>query len=127
MEGLANKLQGTERFDDMLNVSRKLRLEQDEQVHTPLLPPPPPTHTHTPLPRCRIAACPPLAQVKLMDRLKEQKSMLLQAEHRLNQMVAMLNEKRTNEAGEALQQGDASAATAALTGPGLACRGSSAR
>ena len=53
--------------------------------------------------------------------------MLLQAEHRLNQMVAMLNEKRTNEAGEALQQGDASAATAALTGPGLACRGSSAR
>jgi hypothetical protein len=62
-----------------------------------------------------------------MDRLKEQKSMLLQAEHRLNQMVAMLNEKRTNEAGEALQHGDASAATAALTGPGLACRGSSAR
>jgi len=69
VEGLANKLQGTERFDDMLEVSRKLRLEQDEQV-------------------------------KLMERLKEQKSLLLQAEHRLNQMVAMLNEKRTNEAGE---------------------------
>lgn len=40
-------------------------------------------------------------QVKLMDRMKEQKSMLLQAEHRLNHMVTMLNEKRTNEAGEA--------------------------
>ena len=37
----------------MLEVSRKLRLEQDEQV-------------------------------KLMERLKEQKSLLLQAEHRLN-------------------------------------------
>jgi len=69
VEGLANKLQGTERFDDMLEVSRKLRLEQDEQV-------------------------------KLMERLKEQKSLLHQAEHRLNQMVTMLNEKRTNEAGE---------------------------
>ena len=39
-------------------------------------------------------------QVKLMERLKEQKSLMLQAEHRLNQMVTMLNEKRTNEAGE---------------------------
>jgi hypothetical protein len=36
VEGLANKLQGTERFDDMLEVSRKLRLEQDEQVKRPL-------------------------------------------------------------------------------------------
>jgi len=69
VEGLANKLRGTERFDDMLAVSRKLRLEQDEQV-------------------------------KLMERLKEQKSLLMQAEHRLSQMVTMLNEKRTNEAGE---------------------------
>jgi hypothetical protein len=54
VEGLANKLQGTERFDDMLNVSRKLRLEQDEQVHTPLLPPPP--HTH--IPPSHVAASP---------------------------------------------------------------------
>jgi len=69
VEGLANKLHGTERFDEMLEASRKLRLEQDEQV-------------------------------KLMERLKEQKSLMLQAEHRLNQMVTMLNEKRTNEAGE---------------------------
>merc|ERR1719181_2328879 len=69
VEGLSNKLQGTERFDDMLQACMKLRLEQDEQV-------------------------------KLMDRMKEQKSMLLQAEHRLNHMVTMLNEKRTNEAGE---------------------------
>jgi len=69
VEGLASKLQDTERFDDMLVSCQKLRLEQDEQV-------------------------------KLMDRLKEQKSLLLQAEHRLNHIVAMLNEKRTNEAGE---------------------------
>ena len=69
VEGLASKLQGTERFDDMLDASRKLRLEQDEQV-------------------------------KLMERLKEQKALLQQAEHRLNQMVSLLNEKRTNEAGE---------------------------
>ena len=69
VEGLANKLHGTERFDEMLEASRKLRLEQDEQV-------------------------------KLMERFKEQKSLMLQAEHRLNQMVTMLNEKRTNEAGE---------------------------
>jgi len=33
-------------------------------------------------------------QVKLQDRLKEQKAQLLQAEHRLNAMVARLNEKR---------------------------------
>ena len=32
VEGLANKLHGTERFDEMLEASRKLRLEQDEQV-----------------------------------------------------------------------------------------------
>lgn len=36
-------------------------------------------------------------QVKLQDRLKEQKAQLLQAEHRLNGLVATLNEKRTNE------------------------------
>ena len=48
VEGLANKLHGTERCDEMLEASRKLRLEQDEQV-------------------------------KLIDRLKEQRSMLLQA------------------------------------------------
>ena len=37
-------------------------------------------------------------QVKLQDRLKEQKAQLLQAEHRLNAMVARLNEKRVERA-----------------------------
>ena len=40
-------------------------------------------------------------QLKLQDRFKEQRSHLIQAEHRLNQLKAMLNEKLTTEAGEA--------------------------
>jgi len=40
-------------------------------------------------------------QVKLQDRLKEQKAQLLQAEHRLNGLVATLNEKRASESGGA--------------------------
>mmetsp|Transcript_45252 Transcript_45252/g.74986 ORF Transcript_45252/g.74986 Transcript_45252/m.74986 type:complete len:691 (-) Transcript_45252:135-2207(-) len=69
VENLHTKLQSTERFDDMLVASGKLRVEQDEQL-------------------------------KLQDRLKEQRSHLLQAEHRLNQLKATLSEKRATEAGE---------------------------
>mmetsp|Transcript_24055 Transcript_24055/g.52509 ORF Transcript_24055/g.52509 Transcript_24055/m.52509 type:complete len:690 (+) Transcript_24055:253-2322(+) len=39
-------------------------------------------------------------QLKLQDRFKEQHSHLMQAEHRLGQLKAVLNEKRQNEAGE---------------------------
>ena len=87
VEGLANKLHGTERFDEMLEASRKLRLEQDEQVKLiealalaprPLAPAPNPSPSPNPSPNPN--------QVKLMERLKEQKSLMLQAEHRLNQM-----------------------------------------
>merc|ERR1719181_1258922 len=43
-------------------------------------------------------------QVKLQDRLKEQKAQLLQAEHRLNAMVARLNEKRVERSQTAAPQ-----------------------
>merc|ERR1719231_734217 len=67
VEGLKSKLEGIDRFSEMLEATHKLRLQQDEQV-------------------------------KLQDRLKEQKAQLLQAEHRLNAMVARLNEKRVERA-----------------------------
>ena len=67
VESLKNKLEGVDRFDDMLEASHKLRLQQDEQV-------------------------------KLQDRLKEQKAHLMQAEHRLNAMGTRLNEKRNERA-----------------------------
>merc|ERR1719181_805786 len=67
VESLKAKLEGVDRFDDMLDATHKLRLQQDEQV-------------------------------KLQDRLKEQKAQLLQAEHRLNAMVSRLNEKRVERA-----------------------------
>jgi len=70
VEGLQGKLDGVERFDDMLQATHQLRLQQDEQV-------------------------------KLQDRLKEQKAQLLQAEHRLNGLVATLNEKRATESSGA--------------------------
>merc|ERR1719446_1751404 len=70
VESLKAKLEGTERFDEMLAATHQLRLQQDEQV-------------------------------KLQDRLKEQKAQLLQAEHRLNGLVATLNEKRASENGGA--------------------------
>ena len=52
MEALKGKLEGTERFDEMLTATHQLRLQQDEQV-------------------------------KLQDRLKEQKSQLLQVSEHL--------------------------------------------
>lgn len=67
VEALKGKLENVDRFQEMLEATHKLRLQQDEQV-------------------------------KLQDRLKEQKAQLLQAEHRLNAMVARLNEKRVERA-----------------------------
>ena len=67
MESLRTKLESVDRFDEMLDATNKLRLQQDEQV-------------------------------KLQDRLKEQKAQLLQAEHRLNAMGQRLNEKRQERA-----------------------------
>ena len=67
VESLKGKLETIDRYDDMLDAAKKLRLQQDEQV-------------------------------KLQDRLKEQKAQLLQAEHRLNAMVQRLNEKRQERA-----------------------------
>ena len=67
MESLKTKLESVDRFDEMLEATNKLRLQQDEQV-------------------------------KLQDRLKEQKAHLLQAEHRLNAMGQRLNEKRQERA-----------------------------
>ena len=68
VENLKTKLSDHEQFEEMLEATHKLRLQQDEQV-------------------------------KLQDRLKEQKAQLLQAEHRLQGMVARLNEKRQERAG----------------------------
>jgi len=68
VDGIKTKLEGLDRFDDMLEATHKLRLQQDEQV-------------------------------KLQDRLKDQKAQLLQAEHRLSAMVNRLNEKRNERAG----------------------------
>lgn len=70
VDALKSKLESVDRFDEMLQATHGLRLQQDEQV-------------------------------KLQDRLKEQKAQLLQAEHRLNGLVATLNEKRAQEAGSA--------------------------
>jgi intraflagellar transport protein 81 len=63
VEGLQTKLSDHERFDEMLEATKRLRLQMDEQV-------------------------------KLQDRLKEQKAQLLQAEARLHAMQARANEKR---------------------------------
>jgi intraflagellar transport protein 81 len=68
VESLKTKLESIDRFEDMLEATHKLRLQQDEQV-------------------------------KLQDRLKEQKAQLLQAEHRLNAMGQRLNEKRAERSG----------------------------
>ena len=68
VDNLKNKLEGVERFDEMLEATNKLRLQQDEQV-------------------------------KLQDRLKEQKAHLMQVEHRLQAMVNRLNAKRSERAG----------------------------
>lgn len=68
VDNLRTKLEGVERFDEMLEATNKLRLQQDEQV-------------------------------KLQDRLKEQKAHLMQAEHRLNAMTTRLNAKRAERAG----------------------------
>merc|ERR1719181_2210461 len=55
VDSLKSRLEGIDRFSEMLDGVHKLRLQQDEQV-------------------------------KLQDRLKEQKSQLLHAEHRLQAM-----------------------------------------
>jgi len=68
VENLRTKLSDHEQFEEMLEATHKLRLQQDEQV-------------------------------KLQDRLKEQKAQLLQAEHRLQGMVQRLNEKRQERSG----------------------------
>merc|ERR1719446_1037964 len=68
VDSLKAKLESLDRFEDMLEATHKLRLQQDEQV-------------------------------KLQDRLKDQKAQLLQAEHRLSSMVNRLNEKRAERAG----------------------------
>merc|ERR1719181_310183 len=73
VESLKGKLENVDRFDDMLEATHKLRLQQDEQV-------------------------------KLQDRLKEQKAQLLQAEHRLQAMGARLNEKRVEHSKTAAPQ-----------------------
>jgi len=66
VENLRSKLSSVGRFDEMLEATHKLRLQQDEQV-------------------------------KLQDRLKEQKSQLLHAEHRLHGLNERLNDERRNE------------------------------
>ena len=68
VEALKQKLESVERFDDMLEATHKLQLQQDEQV-------------------------------KLQDRLKEQKAQLLQAEHRLNTIGQQLQQKRAERSG----------------------------
>ena len=68
VETLKQKLESVERFDDMLEATHKLRLQQDEQV-------------------------------KLQDRLKEQKAQLLQAEHRLSTMGHQLQQKCNERSG----------------------------
>ena len=68
VDALKSKLETTDRFEEMLQATNGLRLQQDEQV-------------------------------KLQDRLKEQKAQLLQAEHRLNGLVQTLNDKKAQEAG----------------------------
>ena len=66
VENLRSKLSTVDRFDEMLEATHKLRLQQDEQV-------------------------------KLQDRLKEQKSQLLHAEHRLHGLNQRMDDERRNE------------------------------
>ena len=63
VEALQSKLESTERFEEMLQATHGLRLQQDEQV-------------------------------KLQDRLAEQKALLLQAEHKLNGLVQTIHGKQ---------------------------------